>query len=435
MGNHFVSCALSGLTLRSEAVLVAIAPAKYRGQNPSLGMCHQWVSNEGACGLYAPVLLPIRGHMSDYSDFEEIHEDKHTRWLEQKFSMPIKDICAHLSGRGGKLPPLEEIAGWRDKRYGWDGHPAACWFDARVWDHFVCTSYNDSGKSNATAWEYTFFPEAMLEHYGFVAGTKDETKERYNLPYAHPDVPGLIIWSDENSFANIEYNGKMHTSIFHWYDIATKVLRKSLPANLEEQIRSTNIHDISVLASAAAYKKAKESSRLLPDAMRNYPELQFRVVKTSGKRQVLCDDRSHLVVERTNKKEPAHAVSHDACDCQKHSFNRPDPWKWDATVPAYLKEHRIGPRPQTYFSEISGSEISLFAPEFLPLYEETFFTKFLRETSQLMAIDSAMFDCNRMFMPTFHGPQYGNAFMQRELARVTEKFANERCRRYEGDGE
>lgn len=434
MGDHFVSCALSGLTLRSEAVLVAIAPAKYRGQNPSLGMCHQWVSNEGACGLYAPVLLPICGHMSDYSDFEEIHEDKHTRWLEQKFSMPIKDICAHLSGRGGKIPVLEELAACRGTRFAWDGRPASCWFDARVWDHFIDTSYSDSGESNASAWEHAFFPEAMLEHYGFVAGAKDETKPQYDVPYTHPDIPGLIVWSDENSFVNVEHNGKTYQNIFDWSDIVTKVLRKPLPAKLEDQIRSTNINDISVLDSAAAYKKAQKAGRLLARATRDYPELQFHVIETSGKRQVLCDYRNHLVVEKLNKKEAAHAVCHAACDCKKHSFNQPDPWKWDVSVSEYLKEHRIGPKPLIDFSELAGSHISLFAPEFLPLYEETFFTEFLRETSELMAIDSAMFNCNRMFMPTFHGPQYGNAFMQRELARVTEKFADERCKGYE-DGE
>jgi hypothetical protein len=61
--------------------------------------------------------------------------------------------------------------------------------------------------------------------------------------------------------------------------------------------------------------------------------------------------------------------------------------------------------------------------------------QFYIKMTELLCFRWNMMACNRLFMPTYNGYQYGNFYMAKELASLTLSLAQERIDEYKEDVE
>lgn len=185
MGCFCAACGISKMTLHPGMPTALIPLVPVRGTdgkfNDQFGS-PMIISNEGSKAFFRPLTLPIFGKYDHYGRIDNIIEDANTRAIEKYFDMSIDDFVEVICGRG------ETNDKFPDRICGMFVH-------ADIYKHMAHNPIDEWGEPyNAYTNKYSL-PDFVLEDLGFVKGEKDETKQRYNVPFRHPKIP-CSIWSD-----------------------------------------------------------------------------------------------------------------------------------------------------------------------------------------------------------------------------------------------
>lgn len=213
MGSYDVACGVSRITLHPGDPVVFIPFTCLKEKMPTGAYI---VSNAGPKHSYTPLTLPLFGEYGDYGRID-VTEDVNTGLIEKYFDV---DTFAEQASTGkesetGKIP--DAIAGMFIRR--------------EIYDHLVKNPHTEF-RGISTAYNDHYVTGHLLKHLGFIEGQEDKTRVRYNVPYAHPKLPKLLIWSD-GQYIEAYYNDELIRGIYN-IEALCKVLKQkkqNIPQN------------------------------------------------------------------------------------------------------------------------------------------------------------------------------------------------------------
>lgn len=170
MGCFSVTCVLSGLSIYSQdAVYIPLMPAKYTKLNDkgqvTFEITDNYVSNDGAFGMFVPKYLPVFGSCDTYGRLEAIE------------TSAIYEIYR---------PELEEMYKEYKEEYG-------CFVDRTMWNWAVKNSRRAINVYNNYA--VGKYIELYARELGFVFEGMNNN-ERYNRVFYHLSNPNVKFLSD-----------------------------------------------------------------------------------------------------------------------------------------------------------------------------------------------------------------------------------------------
>lgn len=476
MGSFSVSCALTGITLSNQpAVLIPLAPARWPGgegarSSPSpIGGAYV-CTNEGACGLFGPLALPILGRVGDYGDLEDYEEDANVRFLKVRFGDQFDDFIEGCT-RGGRTKLTDRLARkiaksrFKKEYATWDGTLSGCWIAREAWDLFSTRAWNENGTPRATIGDDGWLDPQNLKTMGFVSGSKDEATaiallgpgphegDRYNTPYTHKELPEFIVWCDEHMSSRASYKGKKAEIglTFQPFLKGLKKLGLKLPESARTAVANTSIFRGHLIEARNSQTERVEMSDRHERFLKEHPQARFnRIAEGSTEcTQVYCSrDRfsksngkgKHFHVTLTGgpgSVGPAESFNITPCDSKgedhKEVWERGlqfTPAVWEALKVAGWKPRR---RPMVNGTS-SDPYMRGFPEEALELYNyrrgSMLSDKFLPAVEALLCFESNMYAANKMLAPTVSGWQCGNNATQREVAKMALKLVRTRENRY-----
>lgn len=365
-------CALTGATIRGDAVLIPLAPARYveggRNVMRPLGGTH-WVSNEGATALFTPLTLPIAGRVEEFGDLRDIEEGPNTRFIEATYGMKISEF-AEAVHRGHRLDEIAKISRdacfWKEgdsyrESSIYDGTLWGCHVAREAWDLFSTASWDDrSGKSDYTIYDAGWLEEYALRGMGFSIGEENKTESRrvlathhdparYCHPCTHPELPGVVLWYDGYMSSEPTYNEKH----FGYTDKQYKC--------------ESSIHNVAQLD-------------------RGVRELGLELPKNA--------------VEWA-KSTPSLAANLDEARRQMHPC-----------------------RDGSFGGHTPGSIVSWFSPELVHTYRERIFSDEFRDlVLGTLCLVSNFYAANQSLRPSIAGPKYGHCAVLSRVAQMASKLA------------
>lgn len=325
------------------------------------------VSNEGAYAFYTPFALPVFGTLDSYGRLEDIEEDFNTRFIEKKTGLPIDKFC-ELCSYGNVHGDKASPAKLESVLGG--STFAGMIVHREAWDRYTRKAFSDGDGSNDwSMWDHmSGFPEAALEMLGFTFEGETD-RERYNRKYVTDLLPELVAYTD-GSFTQFEVIGKK--------DKKLKLESVFSVRDLDEGLKK---HDLE-LPGALAHE-AKKTCRMIPQLIhyigeRHCSESFEQLLKFYGDEIAKYESRPEDLAEAKKLRLPMEEVAR---------FHR--------------RERKAVPGP------------------------------FLDRMAELYSFTNNMFDMNKVLGPTHSGPQYGNHFAVRDLARLTEDITTRRIREME----
>jgi len=373
MGDYNVSCGVSRISLGGgdKCVLIPLTKTKF-GDDILDGACY--ISNDGPCGRFHPITLPIFGLYNSYGTLENIEEDCNTKSIERYYGCSIKDFVDHMCSlhhspikTNEKVP--KEPFGMFVKREVYDmlsNNPMGEWGEKE-------TCFNDSDLS-----------AFVLRYFGFVEDTTVERdhKERYNRPFKHEQIPNLIIWSD-GTWIEIQLdNGeKVNPYIYHPNDLLKFLTEHNLFVPIEkfEALKTMRPGEIE-------YDKDCEKLTTLIEADKKVPEIQkgMDIKELLEIAKIMSDVREHFSYLR---------------------FLKLGTWSTDN-------------RP---FRELYGN-----------LLMDSTFRKLMIDYK---TFEVQLYHVNAPLMPSWNGIQYGNQKATLRLAKLTQELCEQKIKELEIDDE
>lgn len=494
MGSSSVSCGLTGVTMSNQpAVLIPLAPAPWvdGNRNYPSPMGARIGGNNGACALFGPLTMPIMGRVGDVGDFEP-DDNEHFQVLTRRLQGDIDDFFQGVC-YGGSHPRISRIARIiaRDERGNyrksttWDGNLRGMWVHREAWEEFSTHSWGEDGKSDTSIYDSGWLSPHNLAGAGFTKGEKDEATAttilgngvhdgpRYNVPYTHPDLPGLIIWCDDHMSSEASFNGKKVAVKYHFQQLFETIRKLGLtvPPAMETWARSTSTYWTEIQKAKATVQEAREMQRMTWESKVRNPQHFFRLIRDTtpedavkawrrdtqklvrksldggqaepsvledvpgGVEQVFCDHRFHVTLRGPHADKEATEFGIVRCDCghkplELHGFNARfsfdrTPGLWDS-----LKtEGWTIPKPKRRVPYLPGSYLSGFPKEMLYLYGRDLFHPAVTPLMERMFMFlTNTYAGNRILMPSASGWQCGNFPVQRRISLFAARLAARRGR-------
>ena len=454
MGDSSVSCALSGMSMTYDrAVLIALAPASFSHvsrKHPSFTSGARVVGH--SMEMFVPVLLPIFGKMDSYGGLEAIEKDEHTSFLETKLDLPIDQIAEEII-LGGCLPRMRKAAKrvsakrkndpYR-KQTVWDGHFYGCFVSREVWDRFTTRRIDEFGKSSMSAWESAMLDPVMLEGLGFRFVREDEAEAirhfgstphrgtRYNHLYVNPQTPEIEAWCDDNMGAIFRVNGVELPLSFHAEEVQAHMQkltpRVSFTPEAIKWAQTASTDTLTLLTARKQMRKHLKEEAERRERERKHPSLTFDVSSINGDAVTYCDGRVHVVMEGENlTMQPCPSPIPVGTNCAAPSSQQ------RRFLPSETSERLLamGWKPKHFSRPLGSYEVPAlggFAPETVSIYGQKLLGRFLPRAAQLVSFTHVMTETNRLYQPNATGMQYGNLYLQRELAEVTHAILDRRIK-------
>ena len=150
------------------------------------------------------------GEYGDYGCID-VTEDFNSALIEKYFECDIKTFAEDAScGKQSEVDNIpDEISGMFIRR--------------EIYDHLVKNPRTEF-RGISTAYNNHYITGYLLKYIGFVEGEKDQSRERYNIPYTHPKLPNILIWSD-GQWIELFYNGKKINGIYN-IEALCKILKQ-----------------------------------------------------------------------------------------------------------------------------------------------------------------------------------------------------------------
>lgn len=368
MGDSSVSCVLTGISMTySPAVLIALAPARFchiSRQNPTFEPGARVISNEGAHALFTPVFLPIFGKMDSYGHLTGIETDEHTKYLEARLGESIQRIADAIVD-GERLPAMEKFArrykarqtGPYKKNTTWDGTLYGCFVHRTAWDAFSTSTVSEFGKPDYSVWDDGWASPHVLKNCGFVAGKRSDSQarkllgtvagERFHTPFTHPNLPGVVVWSDMHMAVCVAFDGvPVRDNVGPLSALQKQLVAKgmSLAPAAVEWAKTTSAIQCDVVAARREHNKALRRARQETQRYAELPglEIAFRLVADTAPADVQTRNEA-IIRRRVNKfmgsflkrleAEYEAEVAADAAD-PKQSARLPEPKAEETHLPA-----------------------------------------------------------------------------------------------------
>lgn len=253
MGCFHVSCGVSRISMGGgeKCVLIPLVTVDPKEAEHYDGAFV--VSNDGPKAVYVPFALPIYGTYNDYGTMEEIEEDSNTAAIEKFFGCKIEKFvdrcCRQFDNEkcgNDKMPKA----------------PLGMFVQREVFEWMAntqLTEYNDKAECNA--FEDYEMNSHTLRIIGFVEGEKAK-RERYDRPFTHPEIPGLVLWSD-GTWLEVELKGKKTPAwIYHPTNLVKFLEEKKLPVPAAiYALKSRTNTDVEYDKELAAIRKSEKMCR------------------------------------------------------------------------------------------------------------------------------------------------------------------------------
>jgi len=425
MGDFSLACGATGVSLMNvRVVLIPLLKTRF---TDSFESGAHLVTNEGAYHYYHPITLPIFGTLDSYGRLEDIERDANVEFLEKKLGVPIEtfaEACSTglegdeyekiLTALIGPLDPktirvafhqdhlrqvgvtdkkivereakrvrAEEVEKEKARRRtilrGMIVHRDA-------WDHMTTTSFRDyDGAPDWSMWDdhYHSFSAATLEFLGFET-FKGRGK---GVHFKHPDIHGLVAVVDDD----VEFRiGNRKETYIHSVESLEKFMssskRKGVSKSLPREVREL----------------AKKTPARLSGLMKRLSEGRLRLSSTADYERI-----NDLYGEKiaTRKLKPGMSMK----DVEHHRKR--------------MKDIDVDP----------GNRISLDMENAMYYDRKVIHGFFLNALADLSSFTLYLMSINRMYAPTYNGPQYGNFHATKEIAELTARIAGEKIKEREED--
>jgi hypothetical protein len=369
MGDYNVSCGVSRISLGggNKCALIPLTRTEHSDEIFD-GACY--VSNDGPCGRFHPITLPVFGEYNSYGTLENIEEDCNTKAIEKQFGCSIGDFVDHMCSLHHS--PIKDTNDKVPKK------PFGMFVKREVYDMIAAKPIGEWGEAE-TAFNDCDLSTFVLRYFGFVEDTTIERNhnERYNRPFKHEKIPNLIIWSD-GTWIEIQLDGgkKVNPSIYHPKDLLKFLKKNNLFVPLEkfEALKTMRPGDIE-------YDKDCEKLLLLMAADSKTLEM-----KEGMATEELLKVARALV-----------AASEHFCSLRFLKFGN---W-FDSGKP---------------FRELYGH-----------LLKDSTFKKLMVDYK---TFEVQLWHVNAPLMPSWNGIQYGNQKATLRLAKLTQKLCREKIKEY-----
>jgi hypothetical protein len=196
MGSFNVSCGVSRISIHHTAPIVLVPLITNPTYEERLLEGPNIISNDGPCAIKTPFTLPIQGFYNDYGGIERIKKDVNTEAIENYFGVSIESFVEEITSprkRNPKSKLPKDITGM--------------FVHGQVYKELGKDVIGDGREESAH--EQSDLSDYVLGLLGFVEGGESK-RERYNRPFTHPEIPGIILWSDGGwvDVRIIQKNGK-----------------------------------------------------------------------------------------------------------------------------------------------------------------------------------------------------------------------------------
>ena len=368
MGDYNVSCGVSRISLGGgdKCVLIPLTKTKFSDDIDD-GACY--VSNDGPCGRFHPITLPIFGEYNSYGMLENIEENCNTKAIEQYYGCSIKDFVDHMcSSHHSPIKTNKKVP----------KKPFGMFVKREVYDMLANNPMGEFGEEE-NCFKDTDLSAFVLRYLGFVEDTTIErdSKERYNRPFKHEKIPNLIIWSD-GTWIEIQLNGdkRTHPYIFHPDDLL-KFLKQNKMFVMTDKFDALK----TMRPAEIEYDKDCEKLLTLIEADAKIPEM----VKGMEMKELL---------------KVAKAMS----EAREHF--------------SYLRFLKFGNWSESNkpFRELYGS-----------LLKDVEFRKLMIDYK---TFEVQLYHVNASLMPSWNGIQYGNHKAELRLAKLTQKLCKQCIKKY-----
>lgn len=316
---------------------------------------------------------------------------------------------------------------------------------------------------------------------------------RYSIPYTHQDLPGFVVWYDDHMSSEASYNDQKVDIKYHVRDLhkAIKKLGLDLPEasiawakshtmfhasllqarrqradrvdmNKRMMERETPLSEWKEIGNDFTDRTKEELTRrfkaTMDSALKRHKgeeeefvrldqnlgsEFQEEYVRTFCNRDEFDGPGKkdlHVTTRATSiGGEPLGALV-GPCDCTQESLSNrvrfmgllPE-FKFSEAVFASLRTVGWKQRKRRSLVDMFGYDdvhLRSLPPETSRIYRGKILSdEFLPMLEALLVFDFSMGACNRLFQPTNGGWQCGNIPMQREVAKMAWKLANDKRKR------
>lgn len=325
------------------------------------------VSNEGACILYKPFCLPIKGKYNDYGGIEDIVEDENTRHLEEFFDMTIQEFVDGIQecNLSHEDPQKDEIL----------NSLSGMWENAVFYRNMINTyntKFNLAHESDVSL--------KNLKYLNFnIDKNKDTGDKRYKIYVSHPSYPEFYGHSD-CTWTHFFHKGKTLNSIYN-----IKSLFKLIKS---EGLDFKGIKNVSDFDTLSTY------------------ELKFKLLieknkNSKAKKPVKNDNEELLKLLKENKKD----MSDEDFETLKERV---------MTIMGNSNDREL--YEDSYFLE-NNKYLRYAATE-----------KLYKQLADLCSFIDIMHSGNKLFMPTQNGEQEGNHQLHLEMTKEILKILNHKLK-------
>ena len=413
------------------------------------------ITNEGACGLFGPLTLPIIGRVGDYGDMEDIQEDANVRFLLDKFGDEFDDFIEGCTSGGTtrlttRLAKKVAKSRFNKKHPAWDGTLSGCWIAKKAWDKFSTQAWDENGTRRDSVGTDGWLDPQNLRGMGFKAGPEDKARakdifgsgphqgDRYTHPYTHRAI-------DDHMSSAASYKGKA-TDIGLKFDAFVKALKKlniNVPKSVTGWAARTSVYRGHLLAAREEMREEMGRDEEWEKLRDQHPEMRWTRIRegSNADTQVFCSRKllggdstgshRHIILKR----DGTHWVT--GCPSREgHTEDYITPrFEFTPEVLETIKAmKRMGwrqPKRERFTPGFNNPYVRSFPEETLLLYGSEFLSdKLLPLTERLLCLEGNMYAANRLLAPTACGWQCGNNATQREVANMALSLVRARERRY-----
>jgi hypothetical protein len=229
------------------------------------------ISNEGSTIFYKPFCLPIKGTYNSYGSIENIVEDSNTEWIEKYFDLDISSFIEVLTDDNSytvndefKNNILQSLSGM--------------WELQLFYDNLI-NKYNQSNSA---------FNEASLSFdnliiLGFEFQPTINTGDKRYLKYLnHPDIPDLIIHSDE-TWTHFFYKSQPLPSMYRIVELYNELKNNKINVNALKNINRFKKSSINLFNIDICINKINQANKEAIDMEEQFQKIQKEIFENSEK--------------------------------------------------------------------------------------------------------------------------------------------------------